>query len=113
MEFIYECGNDTDFILVSKENDEYIISIGKDVDLNTTDVVTIENLSVTPVNGESNDINDFMDNNGCNRNDCTYTMDNNGELVTRYLPIDYIGVEGINLKEINIDQIKLKCYIMD
>ena len=116
---VHTRGNDDNFISINKDEDtgSYVISLGGDIDLNTTDVVTVKDLSIDNVDGEDNDINDYMENNGCNRNDCTYnafgkdSVTNADTVVKKLLPIEYNGKQGIELKEIRIDEVKFKCYI--
>lgn len=111
--FCYECRME-DFIKLTTEGDKKILSIGGDVDLDTTNTISISNLSVGYKEGTNNDLNDYMDDNGCNRNGCFYLRKDNttNEYINEFLPIDYIENNEVDLENITIEKINLKCYVI-
>jgi len=103
--------NDTAyFIKVTKDEGNTIISLN-DIDLDTTNDITISNLKVNQIDGDDNDINDYAVYNGCNMNESFYNKYNNQSFIKSFLPIDYLNQNDIKLNEIEIVQVKFKCYL--
>jgi len=108
-EFMANVEEGKQFIAVTNEGDCSILNLNGDIELNTTEPITVKNLKIVGNVNDGTELDDYLTNNGCN---CYITVSSNtGEELK--VPLDFLNKEGVSLKDIDVDSATFQCFVYD
>ena len=106
-EFLTKVEEGKQFITVTTEGDYSVLNLNGDIELNTTEPITVKNLKIVGNVNDGSELDDYLTNNGCN---CYITIaSNTGNDIK--VPLDFLNKEGVSLKDIDVDSATFQCFI--